>query len=451
MNCAPGFFSLPQIISSPLPNREALGYSCPKVLESTDTWDPFTERHLHCIWFDPKLRPRALVSSRGEEVLILHPGDWNHGKGPDFLNAEWAVDGRRYQGDIEIHIRPMDWQHHRHAGDPAYQQVRLHVTYESGELNSDCLPAGCTQIALKDLLDQRAHFFFSNIDLSAYQWNTDADASGLRKWFDDQSDEGCRKWLEAAGRERMRDKAQRMHRLIQAVGPLQALYQNLMRGLGYASNADVTEHLACILPLNQLKEVAGHDPVTAYALLTGCAGLLPQEPQSNAFPDWFPIRTLWDRWWRVQERYTSVQLRAAEWRLDGCRPGNHPARRLWAAAIWFTQVSLWFPSDIESDADWQQRMRLTLQVKSPNGSDEMPVVGKARAATLWNNALVPWRLCLSPPMDADTLLQTLPSEPMNRRTRQAAHRFFGPDRSPRVYQSGLCRQGLLQLAGDYGG
>lgn len=421
-----------------------------RIAEPDPDWEPFTERHLHCVWFDPKLRPRTWVSTRGEEVRILHPGDWNHGKGPDFLDAEWTVDGRHYQGDVEIHIRPMDWVHHGHTHDPAYGRVRLHVTYDPGELGPGQLPEGCTQVAMKEELEKRSHFFFESVDLSAYPWDRDGTANGLRKWFDDQSDEACGKWLEAAGQERLRRKTQRMNRLIRSVGPREALYQALMRGLGYHHNADSAEQLARALPLSHLEHHAGGDPVKAFALLNGCAGLLPEAESDLRFPDWFPLRTLWDVWWRKREAFDATRLLPERWRMDGCRPGNLPARRFWAAAIWQNRLADWSPAEEETDPEWKHRLLDELQVRSPEEGAESRVVGPQRAAALFVNAVLPWRFCVgATPPDAG-ILHRLPSEPMNSRTRRAAHRFLGPDRHPRIYRGGLRRQGLLQLAEDYG-
>lgn len=421
-----------------------------RTAEPDPDWEPFTERHLHCVWFDPKLRPRDLVSSRGEDVRILHPGDWNHTKGPDFLNAEWTVDGRHYQGDVEIHIRPMDWVHHGHTDDPAFARVRLHVTYDPGELAPGTLPDGCAQVSIKDELEKRSHFFFESVDLSAYPWDRDGTANGLRKWFDDQSDETCGKWLEAAGQERLRRKTQRMSRLIRSVGPREALYQGLMRGLGYHRNADPAEELARALPLAQLARHADGDPVRAYALLNGCAGLLPEDATPTRFPDWFSLRALWDVWWRNRETFDAIRLLPERWRMDGCRPGNLPSRRFWAAAVWHLRLENWSPKNEETDEVWKHRLFQELRVPSPATDEEARIVGPERAAALFINAVLPWRFCVGATSPSKNLLHKLPSEPMNSRTRRAAHRFLGPDRHPRIYRGGLRRQGLLQLAEDYG-
>ena len=47
------------------------------------------------------------------------------------------------------------------------------------------------------------------------------------------------------------------------------------------------------------------------------------------------------------------------------------------------------------------------------------------------------------------LLADLPAEEPNELIRQTALRLFGQDHSPRLYRSGLRRQGLVQIHHDY--
>jgi hypothetical protein len=110
--------------------------------------------HLGGVWFDPALRPPALKTERGEEVVVEDPGLWNLEAGPDFLGAALRIGPgrRRITGDVEIHIHPSDWAAHRHRTDPRYAGVRVHVTYYPGRAAAGSLPAGALQLALKDAL-----------------------------------------------------------------------------------------------------------------------------------------------------------------------------------------------------------------------------------------------------------------------------------------------------------
>jgi hypothetical protein len=425
-----------------------------RVAEPAPTLDPFTERHLHCIWYDDRLRPTSLKTERGEDLQILYPGKWNQESGPDFLDAEWIVGGRRRRGDVEIHIRPMDWKHHGHRGDPNYQHVGLHVTYEPGELPEGLLPLGCEEVSLRSLLDQRSHFFFDQIDLRAYPWQTESGRSGLRAFFEDKSEEDCGRMLEAAGQERLRRKSLRMARVIQAVGEDQALYTALLRGLGYKQNAGVCENLARVMPLSVLQSYAFGKTEQAFALLLGVAGLLPSDMDEGCLPSWMPLRDLWDKWWPHQHHFMDKSLDLQDWRLDHLRPGNHPIRRLRAMAHWVSMevqfTELFCPSAEDNDRTWLRRTLSRLQVPSPNPlADPDHLVGSLRAGTLLLNAVLPWRICCAPESITDSLWQHLPDEAFNSKTKQAATVLFGPDQHPRLYRGGLRKQGLLQFHEDF--
>ena len=93
-----------------------------------------TERHVQAIWYDAALRPPHLVTRRGSEVVVVSPGEWNLGAGPDFRGAvlELGRERRRVVGDVEVHLCPADWDFHGHGTDPNYRNVIAHVTWGCG-------------------------------------------------------------------------------------------------------------------------------------------------------------------------------------------------------------------------------------------------------------------------------------------------------------------------------
>lgn len=421
--------------------------------------DAFTERHLHCVWFDEHLRPETLTTARGESLHVIRPGQWNFEAGPDFLDAEWRIGGRRIRGDVEIHIRPMDWQHHGHSTDPRYRDVRLHVTYEPGTLPQGTLPSDCEETHLKDALDARSHFFFDSFDPTAYPWEVEGGLSSLRALCRDMEEQDRGRLLDAAGQERLRRKTLRMARAVQAVGPTEALYQAIMRALGYKHNAEPCEQLARNLPLHELRQLTTGDPEAAYALFLGVADLLPHDTDTLHLPPWTDETHLWRIWWRQREGFSGRELHREHWRLDATRPGNHPHRRLRAAAALFTQSQPLAdeiqPRDDETDRAWVRRCRAMLQVREPSppgpgGRPPPRLVGPERAAAILVNALVPWRAVTRPEEMRMDLLQALPPEAGNSVTRRAAHALFGPDHHPRLWRGTLRKQGLLQFHEDFG-
>jgi hypothetical protein len=92
-------------------------------------YGPFqvAERLVQKIWLRGEFDTSRLVTLSGKQVRIIRIGEWNRLGGPDFLSAEFEIDGRKIAGDVEIHFHEVDWKVHRHHLDPAYNDVVLHV------------------------------------------------------------------------------------------------------------------------------------------------------------------------------------------------------------------------------------------------------------------------------------------------------------------------------------
>jgi len=74
------------------------------------------------------------------------------------------------------------------------------------------------------------------------------------------------------------------------------------------------------------------------------------------------------------------------------------------------------------------------------------LVGPARANAIATNILIPFQAATGA---SELNLENLPAEPANSIIRQTAHALFGPDHTPKTYQSALARQGLIQIFHDY--
>lgn len=87
----------------------------------------FPERLLQKIWQQGDYDLGSARTADGRVLKIVHPGRWNHLGGPDFAGARLVIDGREVHGDVELHLHARDWAAHKHASDPAYDDVVLHV------------------------------------------------------------------------------------------------------------------------------------------------------------------------------------------------------------------------------------------------------------------------------------------------------------------------------------
>jgi hypothetical protein len=426
---------------------------------------PWSERHLQCVWFDPRLRPERLPMTGGEWLVVENPGVWNLEEGPDFLGAVMRIEPerRRVVGDVEIHVYPGDWQLHGHDRDPRYAKVRVHVTYFPGAGG----PASIPHVALAGVLSQRPEWDLECVDVTAYPYAARGAvppcAARLAEWNADP----IGALLDAAGEERMRRKAERLLGQIEQRGSEQVFYGEVLTALGYKHNKAAFRRLAEAVPIHVLMDQSRGCPRRAYALLAGVAGLLPAEDHARWDEEtrtW--VRLLWDDWWRLRESFEGALMPRTVWRLGGIRPINHPARRLMAAALFFTATpeaaahwrrvaeqrprqtcALFVQRWLELRDEYFQR-RCTLggrPLKRPAG-----LVGKDRAEAIAINVLTPFLAAVGAENAfARGLLEGLPPAEENSIIRQTAHTLLGPDHPPSLYRSGLRRQGLLQIFHDY--
>ena len=95
---------------------------------------------------------------------------------------------------------------------------------------------------------------------------------------------------------------------------------------------------------------------------------------------------------------------------------------------------------------WARR----LSFSSAPAKEPVALVGQARAQAILVNLLLPAFAAMGAPAEAwKPLLAALPAEEANELIRETALRLFGQDHTPRLYRSGLRRQGLIQIHHDY--
>ncbi len=88
------------------------------------------EDFIHYIWQYKKYNFSNLETTRGEELTIINSGNYLQKEGPDFFNAQLVLNGQKWAGNIEIHLKSSDWYLHQHEKDTNYDNVILHVVWE---------------------------------------------------------------------------------------------------------------------------------------------------------------------------------------------------------------------------------------------------------------------------------------------------------------------------------
>lgn len=83
------------------------------------------------MWHHLEFNCAQLQTACGKSLQIIDTGEWNRYAGPDFLQAHLRIEGRDWHGSVEIHKEAGEWYQHGHHEDENYNNVILHVIYES--------------------------------------------------------------------------------------------------------------------------------------------------------------------------------------------------------------------------------------------------------------------------------------------------------------------------------
>ncbi|MBP6756675.1 MAG: DUF2851 family protein, partial [Bacteroidia bacterium] len=67
------------------------------------------EDFLHYLWKFKKFDLLNLRTFTGEEITIIHVGQYLELAGPDFFNAQITIGNQKWAGNVEIHIKSSDW------------------------------------------------------------------------------------------------------------------------------------------------------------------------------------------------------------------------------------------------------------------------------------------------------------------------------------------------------
>ena len=424
------------------------------------------ERLLQTIWQYQRLRRDQLRTLDGQTVRVLHPGFGNVEGGPDFRNAlvQFGEDKPR-SGDVEIDLRPSGWRAHGHDRNRAFQNVILHVVWETDRSAAGDLPI----LPLYQSLDA------SLAELSL--WLEDEPVQALPAAFQGKcsaplrelSDSRLKELLDAAAQTRLQAKAAQFQARARHAGWEQALWEGLFRALGYKHNV---WPMQCLAETRRRWQRGADSVFTLQVRLLGIAGLLPADLSRPTNEVSLYIRRAWDCWWRERDEFEDCVLPRTAWRRHGLRPANHPQRRLALAAHWLVADNLiprlerWCGDDLKEnqllpslteilqvarDEFWSWRWTL----RSRRFGKSQPLLGEKRATDLAVNVILPW-LWTRAHEGRKTRLQreierryfAWPAAEDNAVLRLARQRLLGGT-SRNVARGAAAQQGLMQIVRDF--
>ncbi len=263
-----------------------------------------------------RLLGHTLITTSGEPLEILVPGEHNANAGPDFFNARIRIGGTLWAGNVELHVLASDWYRHGHHNDPAYKNTVLHVVYEddlSGtERDIPGLPVFVCKGHFDESIFEHYHYFSAS-----KAW---IPCTGHLRDVDRMITES---WLESKAVERLERKSLQMLELIKRNHHHweQSFYECVARAFGAKVNADAFERLARSLPLQVLAKEK-NDLFHLEVLLFGQAGLL----EGEALDDYH--RRMKAEYRSLKRKYKLQGLPTGTFRFLRLRPPNFPTIRI---------------------------------------------------------------------------------------------------------------------------
>ncbi len=276
------------------------------VAELQGIYGPFSfhEKLLQKIWLYGDFDRSRVVANDGRRVAVVHPGRWNLLGGPDFSNARLRFgDEPEMTGDVELHLHANDWAAHGHAGDRAYDGVRLHVVLFPPAAGHVTRGAGGREIPVVALLPLLHHDLEEYAADEAVETLANRPASQIMETLGVLPAVELAALIERHAGERWRQKVHFARLRVQRLGWSDACHQTALEILGYRFNRAPMLRIAAVHGLGEWA-----DPLCSADAI--------------------------------------FESERAGWSLHGLRPANHPRRRLNQYAAW-----------VRARPDWPERLR----------------------------------------------------------------------------------------------
>ncbi len=306
-----------------------------------------SEAFLSYLWKYQKFDSIELKGTKGEHIQVLKPGVLNHHAGPDFLLAELVIDGTKWHGSVELHVKASDWEKHGHSPDPKYANVILHVVWEDDKPAG--IPSKLHTLEVKNCIDTDILMAYEGL-LKPYQnIPCEANLAGI--------DLFKRKvWLSRMLVERLELKTRAIQDDYIAMGSdiTESFYRLMCKAFGQKVNEFAFDQLSRNLPAKLLLRYT-YNLSLLEALLFGVAGFL-EEPQDGYMQD------LQGRFQHLKSKHKLVVLPKSSWNFMRMRPSNFPTVRIAQLAALFAKSSEFLRLPTQSP-DFDQLKKL-LKVKA---------------------------------------------------------------------------------------
>lgn len=416
---------------------------CLGMAEESSPADLPREMEVQSLWRAGMLGHEGETLRHGS-IRIIDFGEWNRSAGPDFLQAEFELDGVRVRGDVEIDTRAQDWECHGHGANPGYDGVVLHVVLTPpprGWYTRDSRHRDIPILPIPEAVLRQA----AGLPRMPGPGGLDVCSRPL----EEMPLNHVSSLLQSAAAYRFQQKRRRFLCKTEHAGQSQAWFEALAETLGYHANKLPMQLLASRAPLRELR---GNEE----SILFGTAGFLaPVLPEAADGESRLRHRAIWDAWWPVSQRFTLNAGRSIPWQFANLRPQNHPHRRVAALAL---AAGQW--KDIKpllgvsmarrlvkklaslSHPYWDTRYSLA----SPLLGKRIALVGRERALDFLVNHVFAYDAS-SPAWE--TFLQLKTPHMPGKLARACRDLFGGREDVEELLSYSFAQQGVLQILADY--
>jgi hypothetical protein len=323
------------------------------------------EEFLHYLWKYSLYYIDRLVDPEGNQIEVIHPGEYNRDSGPDFFNARIRIAGTEWAGNVEIHTKASHFEIHGHNKDHAFDNVILHIVNEADKKvrNASGEEVLTTEIKYDNLL------FEKYIDLinNPYVIACHGEIEKLDRFF-------IRHWFNSLVVERLQDKSKAILKILAETGNdwEETFYRTLSRYFGFRVNTEPFEMLATSLPFKIIRKHIDNR-FQIEALLFGTSGMLDEGLFKNAINDDY-YKDLLREFKILSAKYSLQPIHGWLWKFSKLRPVNFPTIRMSQLAAMLSVTGGLFSKVVEAKSI--KSLRKVFEVSASDYWDDHYVFGK---------------------------------------------------------------------------
>ena len=274
------------------------------------------EDFLHYIWKFKKFNLEKLKTINGENIQIINCGQYTQLAGPDFFNAQIEINGQKWAGNVEIHLKSSDWYLHNHERDDNYDSVILHVVWEH---DTEIFRKNNTEIPVLELKNIVQLEVLENykILMQPKSWIY------CEKQIINVNPFVTRNWQERLFFERLERKSKPIHDLLIITNQdwEAVLFTLLAKNFGLNTNGEIFLKIAKSIPFSIIRKES-FEVENIEALLFGNAGLLDIDKEDVYYKD------MQFRYYYLLHKYQIEKSIIEPLQFFKHRPDNFPTIRL---------------------------------------------------------------------------------------------------------------------------